>query len=89
MGHDLYATKCNELFGGYVCLVPAFEAETVEDALIRWFSTFAVVPVWVLERGTHFKNNAIRLLQEAIKASHHLTLTNCPWSNGKVEMVCT
>lgn len=77
-------------FSGYVRLVPAeaANAETVADALIDWFSTFGVVTRWVSDRGTHFKNELIRILCASTKSSHHFTLAYCPWSNGTVEVVC-
>lgn len=71
-------------------LIPAVEADasTAADALSDWFSTFGVVRQWVSDRGTHFKNKLIGMLQSSLRSSHHFTLAFCPWSNGTVEVVC-
>eukprot|EP00171_Calliarthron_tuberculosum_P013202 IDg13202t1 len=47
-------------------------ADTVADALMKWFAALGVVTTWVSDRGSHFRNELIRLLKEATKASHHL-----------------
>eukprot|EP00171_Calliarthron_tuberculosum_P022775 IDg22775t1 len=60
----------------------------IAEELIRWFAAFGVVEQWVSDRGTHFKNQLIRLLRESLKSEHHFTLAYCPWSNGTVEVVC-
>lgn len=39
----------------------------------------------ISDRGSHFKNEAIRLLSKALCTSHHFTLLNTLWSNGWIE----
>eukprot|EP00171_Calliarthron_tuberculosum_P005938 IDg5938t1 len=75
---------------GYLWLVPTSktDAETVSEALIKWFASFKTVQNWVSDRGSHFKNELMRLLNESMKGFHPFTLAYCPWSNGTVEVVC-
>ncbi len=87
---NTYVLILKDDFSGYVWLIPSKEAtaEVVADSLISWFSSFGVVTEWVSDRGTHFKNELVTLLQKQAKAGHHFTLAYCPWSNGTVEVVC-
>lgn len=39
------------------------------------------------DRGTHFKNDVMKVLREQNRASHRFTLAYAPWSNGTVEVV--
>ncbi len=85
-----YVLILKDDLSGYVWLIPTADAdaESVADALLKWFAAFGVVSNWVSDRGSHFKNELVRILGEATKASHHFTLAYCPWSNGTVEVVC-
>ena len=85
-----YVLVFKDDLSGYVWLTPCKEttAEVTAEILIRWFSTFGVVTQWVSDRGSHFKNELVRLLREKLKSSHNFTLAYCPWSNGTVEVVC-
>ena len=85
-----YVLILKDDFSGYIWLIPtkAVTAEVVADALISWFSSFGVVTQWVSDRGTHFKNELVKLLRDQVRADHHFTLAYCPKSNGTVEVVC-
>jgi len=85
-----YVLILKDDFSGYIRLIPSKEAtaEVTADSLIQWFSLFGVVTEWVSDRGTHFKNELVKLLRDQVKANHHFTLAYCPWSNGTVEVVC-
>lgn len=85
-----YVLVLKEDFSGYVWLEPTklANADTVANSLIHWFSAFGVVTDWVSDRGSHFKNELVRILQDSLKSSHHFTVAYCPWSNGTVEVVC-
>ena len=50
---------------GYVWFASTMEAtaEVVAKVLIRWFASFGVVEQWISDRGTHFKNELVRLLR--------------------------
>jgi hypothetical protein len=75
---------------GYLWLVSchtAIAAATV-DALMRWFSVFNVVLLWISDRGLHFKKKVVRRVQKELKAKHHFTAANCPWYNGTIESAC-
>ena len=87
---NIYTLVLKDDFSSYVWLIPSKEAtaEIVADSLISWFSSFGVVSNWVSDRGTHFKNELVKILREQVKAGHHFTLAYCPWSNGTVEVVC-
>lgn len=52
-----------------------------------WFAAFGILHDWVSDRGTHLKNEMVRLLREATRANHFFKLAYCPWSNGTVEVV--
>ena len=84
-----YVLVIKDDFSGYVWLLPAKNADssTTADGLLTWFSSFGVVPQWVSDQGTHFKNEVIRHLLEQMNSSHHFTLPYTPWSNGTVEVV--
>jgi transposase InsO family protein len=43
------------------------------------------VLLWISDRGSHFKIEVVRRVQEELKAKHHFTTANCPWSNGTIE----
>ena len=64
------------------------DAETATQALLEWFASFGVVPYWCSDRGTHFKNKLIGLINKQLRAHHHFTTPYCPQSNGTVEAVC-
>ena len=85
-----YVQNLKDDHSGYVWIAPRTEttAEITADLLIKWFSAFGVVTQWVSDRGSHFKNEVVRLLQEKTKSSHHFTLAYCARSNGTFEVVC-
>jgi hypothetical protein len=62
-------------------------ADTV-GALMRWFAVFGVVLLWILDRGSHFKNEVVRRVQKELKAKHHFTTEKCPWSDSTIESAC-
>jgi hypothetical protein len=49
---------------------------------------FDVVLLWISDRGSHFKNEVVQRVQKELKAKHHFTTENCPWSNGTIESAC-
>jgi hypothetical protein len=55
---------------------------------MRWFAVFGVVLLWISDRGSHFKNEVVQRVQKELKAKHHFTTANCPWSNGTIESAC-
>lgn len=89
-GGPVYILIIKDDLSSYVWLVPcgAADAEHTVDALLKWFSSFGVVLLWVSDQGTHFKNEVVRGLREKTRGSHHFTLAYCPWTNGTVEVVC-
>jgi transposase InsO family protein len=72
---------------GHLWLVPCrtADAATTVDALLRWFAVFGVVLLWISDRGSHFKNEVVQRVQKELKAKHHFTAANCPWSIGPIE----
>jgi transposase InsO family protein len=75
---------------GYLWLTPcrtADDAATV-DALMQWFAVFGVVLLWISDRGIHLNNEEVQRVQKELKAKHHFTTANCPWSNGTIESAC-
>lgn len=85
----VYILVLKDDLSGYVWLVPtkAADAETTARELSRWFAAFGVVPVWVSDQGSHFKNAVVAQLRDDLRATHHFTLAYSPWSNGTVEQV--
>ena len=63
-------------------------AENAAESLLSWFSMFGVVPTWVSDQGSHFKNELIANLNRTLRAHHHFTTAYTPQSNGTVEHVC-
>jgi transposase InsO family protein len=63
------------------------DAAATVDALMRWFAVFGVV-LRISDRGSHFKNEVVQRVQKELKAKHHFTTANCPWSNGTIESAC-
>jgi IS30 family transposase len=55
---------------------------------MRWFAVFGVVLLCISDRGSHFKNEVVQRVQKELKAKHHFTTANCPWSNGTIESAC-
>lgn len=74
----------------FVWLEPcvATNAETTKDILLNWFSIFGVVPMWISDRESHFKNKLMHQLNKALHSQHHFTTPYHPESNGTVESVC-
>jgi hypothetical protein len=64
------------------------DAAATFDALMRWFSVLDVVLLWISDKGSHFKNEVVRQARKELKAKHHFTTANCPWSNGTIEFAC-
>eukprot|EP00171_Calliarthron_tuberculosum_P006432 IDg6432t1 len=86
LAHALHAAKPNELLHFDFCYI--MPGEMKFEALLKWFASFGTVQNWVSDRGSHFKNEFMRLLNEAMKGFHYFTLAYCPLSNGTVEVVC-
>ena len=74
----------------YLWLQPASDAtaEAAVKSLVSWFSAFGVVPTWISDRGSHFKNNLMDAVNKALHTHHHFTAPNTPQTNGTVERVC-
>jgi transposase InsO family protein len=89
-GKYQYLLVLKDNLSGYLWLVPCRTADAAAtvDALMRWFAVFGVVLLWISDRGSHCKNEVVRQVQKGLKAKHHFTTANCPWSNGTIESVC-
>jgi hypothetical protein len=64
------------------------DAAATVDALMQLFVVLGVVLLWISDRGSHFNNEVVRRVQNELKAKHHFTTANCPWSNGTIESAC-
>jgi hypothetical protein len=75
---------------GYPWLVPyrTADAPATVNTLMRLFGVFGVVMLWISDRGSHFKTEVVRQEQMKLKAKHHFTTENCPWSNATIESAC-
>jgi IS30 family transposase len=89
-GNYQYLLLFNDDLSGYLWLVPCRTADAAAtvDALMRYFAAFRVVLLWISDRGSHFKNEVIHRVQKDLKAKHHFTTANRPWSNGTIESAC-
>jgi hypothetical protein len=85
-GNYQYLLLLKDDLGGYLWLVPfrTADAAATVDALMRWFAVFVVVLFWISDRDSHFKNEVVRRVQKELKAKHHFTTTNWPWSDGTI-----
>jgi Integrase core domain len=89
-GKYQYLLLLKDDLGGYLWLVPCRTADAAAtvNALMRWLAVFGVVLLWISDRGSHCKNEVVRQVQKGLKAKHHFTTANCPWSNGTIETAC-
>jgi hypothetical protein len=76
-------------FSKFVQLTPFANAtaDNAVHAIMDWFKSFGVCSQFVSDRGTHFINDTMTLLQQRLTIQHHFTASYAPWSNGQVERV--
>ena len=60
-------------------------SEVVVEALLDWFKRYGIVPTWVSDQPTHYKNAVVASLTKRLQSSHHFVTAYCPWANGPVE----
>jgi hypothetical protein len=84
-----YILVVKDDMSGYVRLYPgeAATSQATATALTDWFGLFGVVPTWVSDCGSHFKNEVMALMRQMLGAHHHFVTPHCPWANGTVEVV--
>jgi Integrase core domain len=65
-GKYQYLVLLKDDLSGYLWLVTCRTADAAAtvDALMRWFAVFGVAPLWISDRGSHFKNEFVRLQKE-------------------------
>ncbi|GMG18102.1 unnamed protein product [Phytophthora fragariaefolia] len=87
--HNKYVLVVKDDFSSFTELYSAADPDvgTCADALLQWFYRYGIVPQWVTDQGTHFKNEVIKILAANVGANHHFTTAYCPWANGTVEVV--
>jgi hypothetical protein len=61
-GKSQYVLLRKDDLSGYLWLVPCRTADAAAtvDAVMRWFAVFSVVLLWILCRGSYFKNDVVR-----------------------------
>jgi hypothetical protein len=76
-------------YSRWVELVPATAADayTAATALMDWMKRFGAAPIWVSDRGTHFKNQMVADIAERMLVDHHFTTAHIHYNNGTVERV--
>ena len=84
-----YILVIKDGYDSYVELVPCIAASTPEAvaALIEWFKRYGIVPVWVSDQGTHFKNKVVADLCRQLKCKQEFVVAYSPFANGTVERV--
>lgn len=66
---------------------PNPNSELVAETLARCIKAFPAMKIWISDRGTHFKNEVMKLLAEDYRIHQTFTTTYSPLSNGAVESV--
>ena len=56
-------------------------------ALHDWFMRYSLVPLWVSDQPTHFKNKVLDHLRSKFLSTHRFTTAYCAWANGRIERV--
>eukprot|EP00171_Calliarthron_tuberculosum_P002705 IDg2705t1 len=71
-------------FSSFIWMYPFPEADAhnAADAIIDWSASFSTPKALISDRGTHFKNETVRLITKALYVPHHFTL---PQSRGRTE----
>lgn len=87
---DTYVLILKDNFSAYVWLIACKEANAAEtvDALFKWFTAFGIAPIWISDRGSHFKNEVMQNLGKKLRVDHQFTPAYSPHTNGTVENVC-
>ena len=83
-----YILMCADKFSRLVELVPTASPTSIKatQATLSWSARYGL-PEWIItDGGSHFKNQAMRLLTDQMGIRHHITLAYCPWANGAVEI---
>ena len=62
-------------------------SEVAVEALLDWFKRYGIVPTWVSDQPTHFRNEVMTGLAKKMRLCHHFVTAYCPWANGSVERV--
>ncbi|POM66201.1 Hypothetical protein PHPALM_17975 [Phytophthora palmivora] len=57
------------------------------EALLDWHARFGLPPEWVLDCGSHFKNEIVAELARRLRTQQSFTSAYSPWINGSVERV--
>jgi Integrase core domain len=85
-----YVLLIKDDLSGYLWLVPCVSADTVTtlDALMTCFAAFGVAMIWVPDRGSNFKDQAMDGVRKALRSQHHFTTAYSLWANGTVERAC-
>jgi hypothetical protein len=67
-GKYQYLLLLKDDLSGYLWLVPCRTADAAAtvDALMRWFTVFGVVLLWISDRDSHFKNEIVRRVQKEL-----------------------
>ena len=60
-------------------------ADVAAEALLDWFKRYGIVPTWVSDQPTHYRNIVLNTLAQRLTSLHHFTTAYCPWANGTVE----
>jgi len=76
-------------FSRFTRLIPCAHANAavVVQGLLEWFALFGIANQFISDRGSHFNNEVLELLQQRLMIQHHFTAAYAPWSNGQVERV--
>lgn len=84
-----YLLVLKDDFTDYTWLFPTPNASVagVIDALSYWCSLFGAPETFVSDQGSHFLNQAMTELENALGIKHHFTVAYAPWANGTVERV--
>jgi hypothetical protein len=74
-------------FSQMVWLEPAAAAssEMAARGILEYCAAYGVPKIWVSDNGSHFKNEVLGYLREALGSDHRFGVANVPFSNGTSE----
>lgn len=60
-------------------------SDDVLNALLDWYKRLSVPKLWILDGGSHFKNQILKEIATKSKVQHIMSLAYSPWIDGSIE----
>lgn len=86
-GDDKYLLILKDEATHYCDLIPCATptSAVAVEAILDWHSRFGIPPIWISDRGSHFKNEVAAKVCKRLKSEQHFTVAYSPWINGSIE----